>query len=67
MIINDGDLVHADRHGAVVIPNDVIDVLEASIQKLLKTEQLILIPTKEDDFDIEKFEEAWSAFEAART
>ena len=67
LIINDGDLVHADRHGAVVIPKDVIDVLEASILKLLKTEQLILIPTKKDNFDIEKFEEAWSAFEAART
>ena len=67
LIVNDGDLVHADRHGAVVIPKGVIDVLEASIQKLLKTEQLILIPTKKDDFDIEKFEEAWSAFEAART
>ena len=65
--INDGDLVHADRHGAVVIPKDVMDVLEASIHKLLKTEQLILMPTKQDDFDIEKFEEAWSAFEAART
>ena len=67
LTVNDGDLIHADRHGAVVIPKDTINVLEASIYKLLKTEQLILVPTNQDDFDIEKFEEAWSAFETART
>ena len=65
--INDGDLIHADRHGAVVIPKDVISILESSINKLLDTEQLILKPAKQNDFDFEKFKEAWEAFEAART
>ena len=65
--INDGDLIHADRHGAVVIPKDVISILESSINKLLDTEQLILKPAKQNDFDFEKFKEAWEAFEATRT
>ena len=65
--INDGELIHADRHGAVVIPKDVISVLETSINKLLDTEQLILKPAKQGDFDFEKFKEAWEAFEAERT
>ena len=67
LIVTDGDLIHADRHGAVVIPTSVINTLEASIHKLLETEQLILGPAKRDDFDIDKFEAAWAAFEAART
>lgn len=67
LTVNDGDLVHADRHGALVIPEDVIPDLEAAIQKLLSTEQLILEPARADDFDFEAFEAAWRAFENART
>lgn len=65
--IENGDLVHADRHGALVIPPDVIPVLEAAILRLLETEKLILGPAREEGFDFEAFEKAWSAFEASRT
>lgn len=67
LTIHDGDLVHADRHGAVVIPPIVITRLAAAIRKLLDTEGLILEPARQDGFDFEAFEKAWSAFEAART
>jgi len=65
--IRDGDLVHADQHGALVIPAEVIDQLENAIRKLLETERLILEPAKQDGFDFEAFEQAWAVFEAART
>ena len=65
--ICDGDLVHADRHGAVVIPPATLPVLEAAILKLLETEKLVLDPANAEGFDIESFEAAWAAFEAART
>ena len=65
--IEDGDLVHADRHGALVIPPEVILKLEASIKKLISTEHLILGPAREPNFDIEKLEIAWAKFEKART
>ena len=67
MDVADGDLIHADRHGALVIPPDVIPELESSINKLLSTEKLVLDPAREDGFTFEKFEAAWAAFEAART
>ena len=67
MTVNDGDLVHADRHGALVIPPEVIPDLEQAITKLLETERLILGPATSDAFDFEAFEKAWAAFEAART
>jgi len=65
--ICDGDLVHADRHGAVVIPPAILPVLEEAILKLLETEKLVLDPANAEGFDIESFEAAWAAFEAART
>ena len=63
----EGDLVHADRHGAIVVPPDVIPRLGAAIERLLSTEQIILEPARRAGFDIEKLETAWAAFEKART
>lgn len=65
--IRDGDLVHADRHGALVIPPEVVDQLADAIHKLLNTEQLILEPARQTGFDFAAFETAWAAFEASRT
>lgn len=67
MSVQEDDLVHADRHGALVIPEDVIHVLEEAILKLLETEKLVLEPAKQNDFDFAKFEAAWTAFEKSRT
>jgi regulator of RNase E activity RraA len=67
MTVTEGDLIHADRHGALVIPEDVIATLEASIKKLLSTEILILEPARSAEFDFEVFEEAWDTFEKSRT
>ena len=65
--IADGDLVHADRHGALVIPSGYVAELEAAIRKLQDTEALVLEPAREDGFDFAAFEAAWAAFEKART
>lgn len=65
--VDEGDLVHADRHGAVVVPPDIIPRLGAAIEKSLSTEQIILEPARLAGFDIEELERAWAAFEKART
>jgi regulator of RNase E activity RraA len=62
-----GDLIHADRHGALVVPPEVIPVLGDAIGKLLETERLILEPARGSGFDFTAFEAAWAAFERART
>lgn len=67
MTVRDGDLVHADRHGALVIPSEVVPMLEDAIHKLLDTEKLVLDPAREDGFDFDAFEKAWADFEASRT
>jgi regulator of RNase E activity RraA len=65
--VRQGDFVHADRHGAVVVPPEVIPHLAAAIRKLQETEKLVLDPARQPGFDFAVFEAAWSAFEKART
>jgi regulator of RNase E activity RraA len=65
--VADGELVHADRHGALVIPAGLVEGLEAAIAKLMDTERLVLDPARAPGFDFDAFEKAWAAFEAART
>ena len=67
MTVADGDLVHADRHGALVISKGYETQLEQAIHKLLETEKIVLNAARADGFDFAKFEAAWSAFEKART
>jgi len=65
--VRPGDLMHADRHGAVVVPPEVISHLESAIKKMQDTEHLVLGPAREPGFDFEDFEKSWAEFEAART
>lgn len=67
LTVANGDLVHADRHGAVVVPADVVAGLKIGIEKLLASEQTVLAPAREPGFDFSAFEKAWEAFEKART
>ncbi len=67
LTVADGDLVHADRHGALVIPEGHLPELARAIPRLLETERLVLEPAREPGFDFERFAAAWAAFEAART
>lgn len=67
LTVTPGDLIHADRHGAVVVPPEVIDQLAGAIARMQQTEDLVLGPARAPGFDFAKFSEAWAAFEKART
>ena len=67
MTVTPGDLIHADRHGAVVIPNEVIPILKDSIHKLFASERLILDPAEKTEFSFDDFKKAWEDFEKSRT
>lgn len=64
--VPDGALVHADRHGALVIPSEYIADIGSAIARLLDTENLVLGPARQPGFDFDRFVEAWEAFEKAR-
>ncbi len=65
--IQPGDLVHADRHGALVVPADVIPALAAALAKMYENEKIVLEAARADGFDFAAFERAWREFEARRT
>lgn len=54
------DVVHADRHGAVVIPAEAVRQLPEAIDLVARREAVILEMAKRDDFDIHKLKEALS-------
>ena len=64
--VNPGDLIHADRHGAVVIPTDLLVSLGSAIIKLQESEKIILDSAASDQFDFETFKRDWEKFEVAR-
>jgi regulator of RNase E activity RraA len=42
MTVKSGDLIHADRHGAVVVPLNVIDAMKPAFDKLAAREARII-------------------------
>ena len=54
MQANDSDIVHFDKHGAVIIPKDVVTLLPSIIEKQMDKEAFILEAARSPDFDINK-------------
>lgn len=65
--VNPGDFIHADRHGAAVVPPEILPELADAIRQMQEGEQLVIGPAKEPGFDIAALEKAWEAFENARS
>jgi regulator of RNase E activity RraA len=46
MAVKSGDLIHADRHGAIVVPVAIIDAMQAAAEKLAASEARIIAAAK---------------------
>jgi regulator of RNase E activity RraA len=51
MAVNDGDLVHADMHGAIVIPHALVPKIARTAQLLAKREAVIIGAAKKKGFN----------------
>ncbi len=58
MTVKHGDLVHADRHGAVVVPLAALDGLAAAIDKISRREKVILDAARAPGFTADKLKSA---------
>ncbi len=67
MRVAQNELIHADRHGALVIPSEVLQDLKQAIDTVISCEAIVLEPARAPGFNIAKLEEVWAKFEAART
>jgi regulator of RNase E activity RraA len=61
MQVHSGDLIHADRHGAVVIPANAARKLAAAATLCGRREQPILSAARSPGFSIEVLEAALAA------
>ena len=57
--ISDGEIIHADQHGAVIIPKDALTILPKAIQFMKKKEEIIINASQEKDFNFNKLKLAW--------
>ncbi|MDE1904750.1 MAG: RraA family protein [Alphaproteobacteria bacterium] len=60
MVVSQNDLIHADRHGAVVIPLNVARKVPEAANLLAKREKVILDACKSPRFGIEDLRQAFS-------
>ena len=50
MLVNPGDLIHADKHGAVVIPHEVAGDIKAAADRIVRREAIILEASRRPGF-----------------
>ncbi|MBK8084121.1 MAG: RraA family protein [Devosia sp.] len=59
MAVRPDDLIHADRHGGVVIPAAHVEKMPAAIDIVMRKEQPILRAARAPGFTVEKLRAAW--------
>jgi hypothetical protein len=59
MVVSANDVIHADRHGAVVIPYDAIEKLPDAIDLLTRRERVIIEASKRPGFSIDRLRQAF--------
>lgn len=59
MRVVDGDLIHADQHGAVVIPADVATKVKEAANLIARQERVIIDAAKEPGFNMDRLRKAW--------
>ena len=66
LTVSHGDIVHADHHGAVVIPADLLEKMPAAIDFMARKEKVILDAAKAQGFNIDKLRAAMAASDAVK-
>ena len=66
MVVSSGDIVHADYHGAVVIPVAALEKLPSAIDLMARKEKVILDAARTPGFDVEKMRAAMAASEQVK-
>lgn len=58
MTVSDGDIIHMDLHGAVVVPPEAVTQLPEAIDLISKREAVILSAARSADFSFEKLRDS---------
>ncbi len=61
MAVGSGDLIHAERHGATVIPADIAQDVAAAARKLMRQEKVVIDEAQRDGVTVESLKRAYLA------
>ena len=59
MLVNPGDLVHADKYGAVVVPEGVAADIPAAADRIIRREAIILKAARSPGFSTDDLRRAF--------
>jgi len=59
MVVSANDIIHADRHGAVVIPYDAVAKIPATVDLLTRREKVLIEASKQPGFSIDRLRQAY--------
>lgn len=59
MIVSPDDLIHADRHGAVVIPSEAVEKIPDAVSLLTRRERILIEASKKTSFSLERLRQAF--------
>ena len=59
MVVNSGDLVHADAHGAVIVPEEYAEGVVAAAADIAVREERIIGLCSGGDFTVDALKKAW--------
>lgn len=59
LVVRPGELVHADKHGVMTIPEEAADRIEEGIAKVLERERRIIAAADARPFDLERLKQVF--------
>ncbi len=59
MVVSANDVIHCDRHGAVVVPADAVAKIPDAVDLLTRREKVIIEASKQPGFSIERLRQAY--------
>jgi len=59
MVVSPNDIIHADRHGAVVVPPDAVNELPMAAALLARREKVIIDASKTPGFSVARLRQAF--------
>jgi regulator of RNase E activity RraA len=60
MLVSPNDIIHCDRHGAVVVPYDAVEKIPAAVDLLTRREAVVIGASKRPGFSIEDLKRAFA-------
>ena len=59
LVVSANDVIHCDRHGAVVVPYDAVHKIPAAVDLLTRRERVVIEASKQPGFSIENLRQAF--------